>query len=100
MKHEPVKISILAIALFAFAYIASYVGVRVVKPEFINTNDGPIAAYRKFYYPLRYIESHKPDWYWQADHNWLAVTYEEHRRGELEFIWTGVESRARAGEYF
>ncbi len=81
---------------FAFAYVASYIGICLVRPECINTNDGPITAFRQFYYPLRYIDAEKPDWYSKAIDGWLEVKIDWIKAGNgyLYFFWHGREYRA------
>ena len=84
------------VAGFAFAYIASYVGSRLLRPEFINTNDGPMDAFRRFYYPLRYMDSEKPAWYSKAQDGWLKVKIDwiNVGNGHLYFLRNGREDRA------
>lgn len=96
MKHEPVKASVFAIAALAFAYIASYAGIRLVRPECINTNDGPIAAFTRFYHPLRYVDSEKPEWYSKTHDNWLEVRIDGNYLGNncVSFTWAGGGSTA------
>ena len=86
----------LVVAGFAFAYIASYVAIRLLRPEYINTNDGPIAAFRRFYYPLRYMDSERPAWYSKAQDGWLEVKIDwiNVGNGHLYFLWNGREDRA------
>ena len=96
MKRKRFKLLLLLVGSFAFAYVASYVGIRLVRPECINTKDGAIAAFRRFYYPLRYIDSERPAWYLKAQDDWLEVKLDwiNVGNGYLYFLWDGREQRA------
>src|SRR5262245_27424510 len=63
----------LSVGVCALFYVASYVCFLFVRPEFINPNDGPVAAFRRFYYPLRYIDAARPPWYSKTRDGWLEV---------------------------
>ena len=96
MQPSPLKLSIAVMAACAFAYVASYASIRLVRPECINTNDGPIAAFTTCYYPLLYIDSRKPAWYSKTRGDWLAVKIEQINPGNgyLHFSWEGGENGA------
>jgi hypothetical protein len=55
-----------------------------------------MAAFRGFYYPLRYIDSERPAWYSKAKDGWLAVKIDwiNVGNGYLYFLWNGREDRA------
>lgn len=40
-------------ALCCVAYVASFFVLRATQPGIINSNDGPLRAYQRFYHPLR-----------------------------------------------
>ncbi len=96
MKPDPLKKSLCVIVAAAVTYIFSYVSIRVAKPECLNTNDGPIAAFTRLYYPLRYLEAEKPAWYWKTSDGWLVVKIEEINLSNscLQFSWDGGEAWA------
>src|SRR6185503_16652716 len=77
-------------------YVASYLAIRVAKPEFLNTNDGPVAAFTRFYYPLCYISADRPEWHSRVRDGWLEIQIDWINRGNgyLYFLWDGHETRA------
>ncbi len=83
-------------------YVASYGACRLFRPEIINTNDGPIAAFRVFYFPLRYVEAKRPDFYSKMTENdsWLEVkvTQVDRSRSYVWCIWAAQEIRLPACE--
>ena len=99
MKREPLSKSIAVAIALVLAYAASYAGIRFVRPEFLNTNDGPVAAFNTLYYPLRYIDAQKPEWYSRTQDHWLVVQDTGNNRGNgyLYFSWDGREYRVFFG---
>jgi len=95
MKQKFINCSIVAIVA-AIGYTASFVVIRVAKPEIVNTNDGPTAAFKSFYYPLCYISASRPIWHSRGRDGWLEVQIDWINRGNgyLYFIWDGYEARA------
>jgi hypothetical protein len=95
MKQYFIKCSIVA-TVAAIGYTASFVVVRFAKPEFVNTNDGPKAAFKSFYYPLCYISASRPIWHSRVRDGWLEIQIDWINRGNgyLYFIWDGYEARA------
>lgn len=102
VRRSPLVSIAVATGIGFFAYFASYVGIRLAKPECINTNDGPIAAFKLLYYPLRYLEAERPQWYsTAASHDsWLEARIDGVNRGNgyLYFTWDGHEARAFINE--
>ena len=83
-------------------YVASYGACRLFRPEIINTNDGPIAAFRVLYFPLRYVEAKRPDFYAKTTEkdSWLEVkvTQVDRSRSYVWCIWAGQEIRLASSE--
>jgi hypothetical protein len=88
----------LTIALALLLYGGSYAVIRVVKPNWINTPEGPSAAFRLIYYPVRYLEAEKPEWYSAAAAQdfWVEAKVDWINKGNgfLYFTWEGKECRA------
>jgi hypothetical protein len=95
MKRKVHKVSIFAIIAMV-GYVASYVAICVVKPEFLNTHDGPVAAFRHFYHPLRYVSADRPAWHSKVRDGWLEIQIDwiNPGNGYLYFLWGGREHRA------
>ncbi len=72
--------------------------IKWKQPEIINTNDGPILAYKAAFFPLRYLHASKPDYY-DASFAGLRpidakIIWLNPGGGYLYFLWQGVEYRA------
>ncbi len=50
--------------LLACTYSAAYAGIRLIQPWCINSNDGPGLVYRSVFFPLRFADAARPQWYW------------------------------------
>lgn len=95
MKRKVLAVSILAMAAMG-GYVGSYLAIRVAKPEFLTTNDGPGDSFTRFYYPLCYISADKPAWHSRARDGWLEIQIDwiNVGNGYLYFLWDGHEDRA------
>jgi len=95
MKRKVLAVSILAMAAIG-GYVGSYLAIRVAKPEFLNTNDGPGGSFTRFYYPLCYISADKPAWHSRARDGWLEIQMDwiNVGNGYLYFLWDSHEGRA------
>ena len=69
MKQKFIKCSIVAIVAVV-GYTAPFVVIRFAKPEIVNTNNGPKAAFKSFYYPLCYISASRPIWHSRVRDGW------------------------------
>jgi hypothetical protein len=101
MNRKGLKFLTIIFVCLGIAYLLSYVAIRLVKPEIINTHNGPVLAFQQFYYPLRYLEAARPKWYSKAKSNdfWLEAKNPEINRGNgyLYFTWEGEELRIFLG---
>jgi hypothetical protein len=90
-----IKISVFTAVAMAL-YVASYGLLRCVRPEIINTNDGPIQSFRTIYYPLRFLDADRPDYFSAAKSGWLKVKIDwiNPGNGYLYFTWNSLERRA------
>ena len=88
-------ISILALTTIV-GYAASYLAIRIAKPEFLNTNDGPVAAFTRLYYPLCYVSAERPAWHSRVRGGWLEIQIDQINvgNGYLYYLWEGHEARA------
>jgi len=95
MNQKLIKCSIVAI-IAIIGYTVSFVVICVAKPGVFNTNDGPAAAFKSFYYPLCYISASRPIWHSRVRDGWLEIQVDWINRGNgyLYFLWDGHEARA------
>lgn len=56
------KNNLLIVGLIPLLYLSSYWIIKSTKPECLNTHDGPIPAYQSLYYPLRLLDSKRPNY--------------------------------------
>ena len=99
MKRRSVVVNSSAHAgILLLAYVASYFAIRIGQPGCINTHDGPISAFNMVYYPLRYLDARKPEWYSiaRSQGGCLSATIDGNNLGNgyLYFTWNGQEARA------
>jgi hypothetical protein len=95
MKRKVLIISLLALTTIV-GYAASYLAIRIAKPEFLNTSDGPVPAFTRFYYPLCYLSADRPEWHSRARDGWLEIQIDwiNVGNGYLYYLWDGHEARA------
>ena len=90
------KTAILLMVVMA-GYVLSYFSLKHLKPEGINTNDGPIQIYQMAYFPLRYLDSETPDFFKATSGTQridASVVWINPGNGYLYFTWEGKEYRA------
>ena len=96
-KNAKSKVIIITLILILVLYISSYLFLQHMRYEIINTNNGPISLYNIFYYPLRLIDSKKPEYF----DGYIGITKIKAKiisvnqgTGYTNFIWKKKEYRA------
>ncbi|MEX1228864.1 MAG: hypothetical protein WEB58_01415 [Planctomycetaceae bacterium] len=101
-RKNSIFVVLLITGMGCFVYVASYIAIRLTKPECLNSHEGPAAAFNSLYYPLRYLDAKEPQWYSTASvqNSWLEARIDGVNRGNgyLYFTWDGHEARAFNGD--
>jgi hypothetical protein len=86
------------LATIAALYIGAYLAICEVRPEGLNTNDGPKKPFLTLFYPLRHLSAVTPDFVLAAEKHGssLVAVIEEinYGNGYLYFTWAGGTARA------
>lgn len=93
------KKNLLIAILIPLLYLSSYWIIKSTKPEFLNTNDGPTHAYQSLYYPLRLLDSERPNYcksLFKPSIIGANVTSVNRETDVLFFIYEGEEFRVGA----
>jgi len=82
---------LLVTGLALLVYVASFIFIRWTRPEFINTNDGPIAIYRLLYWPIRWAIATRPPYVSRFGAKSFNAKYEGGTSGShVDFVYEGL----------
>ena len=85
LRRKFVWLPLLVVTLYA----ETYAGIKIVRPSFLTSNDGPGRWYCGVFYPLRYATATRPTWYWRSlsRGRWLTakVVWNNLGNGRLSF---------------
>lgn len=96
MRRRPI---LFFFALSIFGYLSSYALIRMAKPRWLLSREGtPVQIFCGLFYPLRFIDANKPDWFWPSVTSGFWITAQVNANnlgnGRLHFEWEGKPRRA------